>query len=211
MNRPQGSAAAIAVYEDKVAHLAERYDTIRNETLYAPVRHLIPDRPARVADIGAATGRDARWFADMGHRVTAVEPALGFLERARATDGWVDWIQDALPDLPELVARGDRFDFINLMGVWHHLSPEERALAAPVLRTLAAPEGLLCLALRTGALPPGLPVHEVDPDRTARLLIGAGFDEIFRATSEAIQDGNKAAGVYWVWLVFRVPGGGHAE
>ncbi len=211
MTEQGGSAAAIAVYEDKAAHLAERYDAIANETLYAPVRHLIPDRPARVADIGAATGRDARWFADMGHRVTAVEPASAFFRQARATDERVDWVQDALPELSRLVSQGVRFDFINLMGVWHHLDPGERTRAASVLRTLTVPGGLLCLALRIGPLPPGLPVYEVDPSATAELFADAGFEETFRTKTDSIQDGNRAAGVYWVWLVLRTPGGENAE
>ncbi len=206
MNEQAGSAAAIAVYEEKAAHLAARYDAIPNETLYAPVLHLIPSRPCRVADIGTATGRDARWFADMGHTVTAVEPVAGFLDQARSTDARVNWFQDALPDLPRLMARGDAFDFINVMGVWQHLDPGERARAAPVLRRLAVPGGHLCLALRIGPLPPGLPVHEIDPSETAGLFAEAGFEEIFCVASQSIQAENRAAGVHWVWLVLRAGG-----
>ena len=206
-----GSAAAIDVYEDRAACLTARYDAIPNERLYAPVRHLIPARPARVADIGAATGRDARWFADMGHAVTAVEPASGFLNSAREIDARIDWVQDRLPGLPKLRAKGDVFDFINLMGVWHHLDPEERARAAPVLRGLVVAGGLLCLALRIGPVPPGFPAHPIDPDLTADHFDGSGFQEIFRSVTDSIQETNRAAGVRWVWLVLRARGGGHAE
>lgn len=211
MTNAHGSASAIAVYEDHATDLAPRYDAIPNEALYAPVRHLIPAQPARVVDIGSATGRDARWFADMGHAVTAVEPARGFLDKARLTDPRIDWVQDALPDLPRLSACGAAYDFINVMGVWHHLDPGERTRAAPVLRRLSVPGGLLCVALRIGSLPPGLPVHAIDPDETSDLFAGAGFGEVFRTVSESIQNANRAAGVQWVWLVLRAGGDGYAE
>ena len=211
MTGQQGSAVAIKVYEDNAAHLAGRYDAIQNEVLYTPVRHLIPSRPARVADIGTATGRDARWFASMGHAVTAVEPVAAFLDMARQTDARIDWVSDALPDLVQLLARGDRFDFINLMGVWHHLDPDERSRAAPVLRRLAAPGALLCLALRIGPLPGCMPVYETDPSATAQVFAEVGFQTAFQATAESIQEGNRAAGVYWAWLVLQAPGDSDAE
>ena len=211
MTGQQGSAAAIAVYDDHAPRLADRYDAIPNDRLYAPVRHLIPSRPARVADIGAGTGRDARWFAGMGHRVTAVEPVSGFLEPARATDDRIEWLQDALPRLPRLMAQGGAFDFVNLMGVWHHLDTRERALTAPILRHLTAPRGLICLALRQGPLPLGLPVHEIDPDETADLFANEGFDELFRTVTDSIGGWNRAAGVTWVWLVLQAPGESDAE
>jgi len=206
MTQETGSAAAIAIYEDRAAQLAARYDAIPNETLYAPVNHLIPTQSCRLADIGASTGRDARWFADMGHLVTAVEPATGFFETASQTDSRVDWLCDALPELPRLLDRGSTFDFINIMGVWQHLDNEERVRAAPVLGRLAAPGGLLCLALRIGPLPPGMPVHAIDPSATSELFASAGFGEIFRASSQSIQAQNRAAGVHWVWLMLRAGG-----
>ncbi|WP_068116220.1 class I SAM-dependent methyltransferase [Tropicimonas marinistellae] len=207
MTTTSGSAAAIALYEDRADMLAARYDAVPNERFYAPVRHLIPMRPSRVADIGTATGRDARWFADMGHSVVAVDPVAGFLDRARRSDTRIDWVRDALPDLPRLVERGETFDFINLSGVWQHLDPEECARAAPVLRRIAAPSALLNLALRIGPSPQGLPVFPIDPNATAGLFTQAGFEEVLRAEVESTQEANRAAGVRWTWLVLRAKEG----
>lgn len=207
MTGQHGSAAAIALYEERADVLADGLDGVPNEAFYAPVRHIIPERPVRVVDIGTGAGRDARWFADMGHRVTAVDPVAGLLDSARKADSRVDWLRDALPDLPRLAERGDRFDFLNLSGVWHHLDPGERARAAPVLRALAAPRGLLNVALRIGPLPDGLPVHRIDIDDTAALFGAAGFEEVFRAGAGSVQDHNRRAGVGWIWLVLRASGG----
>ena len=51
----------------------------------------------------------------------------------------------------------------------------------------------------------------IDPSDTCDLFARAGFDEVFRTVSDSIQDRNKAAGVYWVWLVLRVAEGKNAE
>ena len=48
MTQDAGSAIAIAIYEERSAQLAARYDAIPNDTLYAPVRHLIPTHACRI-------------------------------------------------------------------------------------------------------------------------------------------------------------------
>jgi SAM-dependent methyltransferase len=66
---------------------AASYDERRNATIAAEaaaVRTLLEDRPAGdVVDVGAGTGRHARWLLERGHRVTAVDPSEEMLEVAR--------------------------------------------------------------------------------------------------------------------------------
>lgn len=196
----QGSSAAIAHYTAHADALRGRYDTLPTEEYYAPVLHLIPAAPCRTADIGTATGRDARWFADMGHDVTGVDPVAGFLEPARKSDDRITWMIDALPDLPLLSARGQVFDLVNLSAVWHHLEPAERDRAAATLGRLIAPGGLLVMALRHGPTPPGLPLHAIDVDATAMSFSRVGLAEVFRCPAQSIQKVNRDAGVTWTWL-----------
>jgi SAM-dependent methyltransferase len=203
----QGSSAAIAHYTAHADALRTRYDTLPNEEYYAPVRHLIPAVPCRTVDIGTATGRDARWFADMGHDVTAVDPVAGFLEPARKSDTRVTWLIDALPDLPQLSARGQVFDLVNLSAVWHHLAPEERDRSAETLARLTAPGGLIVLALRHGPTPPGLPLHAIDVGATAMSFNRFGLAEVFRCPARSIQKVNRDAGVTWTWLAMRAARG----
>lgn len=193
------SATAIAGYAAHAADLIPRYDALPVEAWYAPVRHLIPARPARVLDIGAGTGRDARWFAAMGHQVTAAEPVPAFVATGQAQGG-ARWITDALPGLPQTLALGESFDLVTLSAVWQHLDPAERLQAAPTLRRLAAPGATLLMALRHGPPSPDRPVWPIDPDATAVLLAGTGFRESFRIAAPSIQAGNLAAGVHWTWL-----------
>lgn len=203
----RGSSAAIAHYTTHADALRDRYDTLPTEEYYAPVRHLIPAAPCRTVDIGTATGRDARWFADMGHDVTAVDPVAAFLEAARKSDDRITWLIDALPDLPELSARGQAFDLVNLSAVWHHLAPDEFDRATRTLGRLTAPGGLLLMALRHGPTPPGLPVHAIDVDDTASGFARVGLAEVFRCPAESIQKVNRDAGVSWTWLALRAARG----
>jgi ubiquinone/menaquinone biosynthesis C-methylase UbiE len=58
----------IAGYETKAAALIPRYNSMDTATLYAPIIAHLPKPPARVLDIGAGTGRDARWFSHLGNQ-----------------------------------------------------------------------------------------------------------------------------------------------
>jgi hypothetical protein len=60
------------------------YDRLSPESIYEHVIDLLPGRRAKVADIGAGTGRDAAWFACQGHYVFAAEPVREFREAGRA-------------------------------------------------------------------------------------------------------------------------------
>ncbi|MBN8632142.1 MAG: class I SAM-dependent methyltransferase [Rhodobacterales bacterium] len=194
-----GSATAIAAYAAHAPRLIARYDAISSEAWYAPVRHLLPTQPSRVIDIGAGTGRDARWFAAMGHQVTAVEPVPAFIAAGQRPEG-PRWVEDALPDLRRTLALNESFDLLTLSAVWQHLGPDERRIAAANLRRLAAPGAMLLMALRHGPASEDRPVWPIDPDATALLLAEPGFAESFRIAAPSIQPENLAAGVHWTWL-----------
>lgn len=193
----------IAGYAARAAALVPGYDRISNEDYYAPVRHLIPGSGTRTLDIGAGSGRDALWFAGMGHRVVAAEPVAAFFEHVRAAHPGIDWVVDALPQLDRVVERQDRFDFLNLSGVWQHLDAAERAAAVPVLAGLAAPGALVLMSLRHGPASAGRPVHSIDPDDTAAAFAACGIAPGFRARVGSVTAANRAAGVEWTWLALR--------
>ncbi|HMO07958.1 MAG TPA: class I SAM-dependent methyltransferase [Paracoccaceae bacterium] len=203
----QDAAAAVAHYATHSGALRSRYDGRPSGAWFASVRKLIPSAPCRTADIGAATGRDARWFADLGHAVTAVEPVAAFLEPARSADDRVTWLEDALPGLPRLVASGAQFDLIALSAVWHHLAPGERPRAAAALAGLVAPCGRILIALRHGPVPQGMPVHAVDEQETAAEFAARGLAEVFRCPADPVGSSERAAGISWTWLALQAAGG----
>ncbi|MFD6880629.1 MULTISPECIES: class I SAM-dependent methyltransferase [unclassified Streptomyces] len=111
-------------------HLLVRRLTFHGAAPYAPfaevhreVLHLFPSQPCSVLDIGAGSGRDAAALAARGHRVVAAEPTAEprSLGRRLHSDQKIEWVDDALPRLTTLTARGGRFDLILLTAVWMHL------------------------------------------------------------------------------------------
>src|SRR3546814_3364369 len=82
------------------------YDGLSPERIYEHVNDLLPSRNAKVADVGAGTGRDAAWFAGKGHDVLAIEPVRELREAGRAlhTAGNIKWLDDRLPHLAAVPA-----------------------------------------------------------------------------------------------------------
>src|SRR5204863_3062756 len=119
--------------------------------------HLIPAEPSGVLDIGSGTGRDAAWFAAMGHRVVTVEPADAMRLPAMALhpSPRIEWLDDSLPELALLRARGERFDLVMLTAVWMHLDEAERIRAMPNVAALAKAGAAVAMTIRHGPVPPG--------------------------------------------------------
>ena len=84
------------------------YEALPPERLHRWLDGLLPAVPALVLDVGAGTGRDAAWFAGLGHDVVAVDPAAAM--RAEATrlhpGPRIRWLNDRLPDLAATLRLG---------------------------------------------------------------------------------------------------------
>lgn len=177
------------------------YDALPPEQIYASVRDYLPREPARIADIGAGTGRDAAWLADQGHRVLAVEPVREFREAGAALHGdRIEWLDDQLPDLARLQPYGP-FDLVMLCAVWHHLDMAARTRALASLARVTAPGGRLILSLRHDPNADGRLIFPAPPEETIRHARAAGFDLAHRAETESVHAESRANGVRWTWLV----------
>ncbi len=141
-------------------------------------------------DVGAGSGAHAAAFAALGYRVVAVEPSAGMrAEAARLfPDADLEWVDDRLPGLNSLRARGERFGFILVNAVWMHVPPADRDAACAALADLAAPGAVLSVALRQGPAPAGRAMHDCDPDTVADEFTRHGFQEIDRS----VHDGGAA-------------------
>jgi SAM-dependent methyltransferase len=179
------------------------YDGLSPEDIYAPVIDLFPSHPARIADIGAGTGRDAAWFAHRGHEVLAVEPVRALREAGQALhpSANIAWLDDCLPHL-NAVRLDAAFDLVTLCAVWQHLPDDERTIAMPRLARILALGGLLILSLRHGPGAEGRRVFPACPDMTIELAHACGLQLRRRRSAESVQAGNRAMGVSWTWLAF---------
>ncbi|MFV8834738.1 bifunctional 2-polyprenyl-6-hydroxyphenol methylase/3-demethylubiquinol 3-O-methyltransferase UbiG [Aquisalimonas sp.] len=153
MSRSLDRNPHIAPYSARAEQFFRQYESLRFADAHEQWLHCVPERSGRALDVGAGSGRDARALAEMGWRVTAVEPATGLRElgelATQAVDG-VLWLDSALPELEGVTSAGERFDLILLSAVWMHVTPDHRSHAMQRLAELLAPSGLLVITLRHG-------------------------------------------------------------
>ncbi|WP_431679564.1 class I SAM-dependent methyltransferase [Kitasatospora sp. KL5] len=189
-DRPDSAAG----YREDAAALAVQYESVGFEEVHAQVLHLVPERPGRVLDVGAGTGRDAAALAARGHRVLAVDPTV----ELRVHRGF-PWLADSLPELPN---TNGEFELILVTAVWMHLDRPERERGMRRIAQLLAPGGRVLMLLRSGPVPAGRRMFDVGPDETAALAAACGLAEVHRSERA---DAHGRAGVVWTHLALEAP------
>lgn len=189
-------------YDDTDA-MVRRFEAIPFAALHEPVLTFLPPAPARLLDIGAGSGRDAAGFAALGYRVMAVEPMAGLRQRAAALhpSPSIEWVEDSLPDLARITARGEAFDVVMMTAVWMHFDEAQRRRAMPVVASFVQAGGVLSLSLRHGPIPPERRMFAVSGDETIALAAQSGLDLIFRLDDQPAFSTDPA--VFWTLLAFR--------
>ena len=191
-------------YEIHGEQLAARYDAVDAGEVHRAWAPMLRDTaPGLACDVGAGSGRDARWLAAQGWEVVAVEPcnALRRLGEARSQGHAVTWMSDTLPGLERVRAVGYRFGLVLLSAVWQHVPPPARERAFRVLANLLKPGGRLVITLRHGRdesenCERGF--HAVDAGELAALARRHALVEVLRATAEDLARNDIA----WETLVF---------
>jgi len=189
-------------YADEAPELFRHYESISAAEMHGAILHLIPKPPRKIVDIGAGTGRDAAWFAEMGHQVVAVEPldAMRIPAMALHTSPRIEWLDDSLPDLAVLRARGERFDLVMLTAVWMHLDEAQRIRAMPNVAALAKAGAAVVMTMRHGPVPPGRRMFEVSAAETIGLAATHALYPVLNQHRESTQAQNRAAGITWTVL-----------
>jgi SAM-dependent methyltransferase len=198
------TASGLEGYDRDVEAFFARAEQVAFSDKHAAVLHLFPSTPSRVLDIGAGAGRDTADFAAMGHRVLAVEPVLELRTRAMARHASprITWLDDRLPDLSAVLARGEAFDLILLSAVWMHLDEDQRRRAMPNVARLLGDGGVMTLSLRHGPAPPEKRMFDVTAAETISLARTQGLQPVVNVARASIQAGNRLAGVTWTHLAF---------
>jgi SAM-dependent methyltransferase len=188
---------ALAIYAANAGTMARRYDSVTTDSLLAGLTDLLPPPPAAVLDIGAGSGRDTAWFLSRGHAVTAAEPVPAFRAMIAARAPTATLAASALPDLAGISGR---YGLILVNAVWHHLDPAARDRALARLGDLMAPQGCVLLSLRRGPVPPGAPLHDLDPETESARAARAGLALLRRHDAPAHDPETAAARISWTWL-----------
>jgi SAM-dependent methyltransferase len=194
-------------YAEDAEALVRQYESLSFTEVHRRFSHLFPAPPARVLDIGAGTGRDAAGFAALGHQVLAVEPTEALRTRAKALhpSDRIEWLDDSLPDLTEVMSRAEAFDLVMLTAVWMHLDESQRRHALPNVAALVTAGGGMMLSLRYGPVPAGRRMFAVPTEETIDLAAREGLRLVERV--DAADGILKRPGVSWVRLAFRRPDG----
>ena len=193
-----------AGYADEVDQLFIRYEARDAAAIHASWSKYFPEPPAKVLDIGSGTGRDAGWFASLGHHVMAVEPTKALRTRAAKLhiSPNITWIDDMLPGIPNLLARNETFDLILMHAVWMHLTESERTEGMANVARLMAPGARLAMSLRHGPIPDGRRMFNVTGEETIKLALENGLTNLEYGRAESISAENRARGIEWTKLVF---------
>jgi len=189
-------------YAAEADALARQYESITFAQAHRPYLHLIPTVPSRVLDIGAGTGRDAAALAEMGHQVVAAEPTAEMRAHAARLhpSPRIEWVDDSLPDLAVLTARGETFDLVMMTAVWMHLDDDQRRRAMPAVARLVRPGGMFIMSLRYGPVPKGRRMFVVTAEETIALAADAHLG--LKARFDDQPGGFGRADVSWTKLVF---------
>ena len=190
-------------YAEQAPDLFTRYEKRASEVIHADVLHWFPDAAARVLDIGAGTGRDAAWFAAQGHTVLAVEPVREMRGGAAKLhpEPEIEWLDDGLPDIAKVMARGETFDMVMMNAVWMHFDEAERALGMANIAALMKSGARLFMTQRHGPVPKGRRMFDVSGDETVALAAMHGLTCLLNIRTDSIQPENQSRAVAWTKLV----------
>jgi SAM-dependent methyltransferase len=194
-------AASTAGYASDADRLARQYESVTFDAVHGAVLPYLDVAPCLAADLGAGTGRDAAALSARGHRVTAVEPVaeLRAIGQRLHPDAGISWLNDALPDLPELEGP---FGLVLITAVWMHLDAEERARGLRRVAGLLGDGARLVLKLRHGPVPAGRRMFDVTPEEVTDGAAGLGLELLHR---EHRGDLHGRDDVTWTSLVFERP------
>ncbi len=144
-------SSTIDFYNNNAEQLCQQYDSLPFEEVHSSWKPFWPMSGDTVLDVGAGSGRDAKWFEDQGCEVFAIEPSCEMRAQGITRTGPnVSWLDDSLPALSKTENLGIQFDLILVSAVWMHLAPTYRARAFRKLANLLAPNGKLIISLRHG-------------------------------------------------------------
>lgn len=198
----------ITYYSANASELARQYNSLPFEAVHKDWLNEIP-KDGMVLDVGAGSGRDARYLAAKGLGVVAVEPSNGIRELAQqyTVSNPIHWIADSLPELTEVFRLQTKFDLILLSAVWMHIAPSSRERAFRKLSSLLKPNGKLIISLRHGICDDERTMYDVSADELAKFA--SQFGLTYRLlTSEQSADVLGRDGVTWQTVMLTLPDNG---
>lgn len=200
--------ANIEYYSTNAKALTEQYNSVSFESVHKDWLNEIP-KEGIVLDVGAGSGRDARYLAAKGLSVVAVEPALNIRELAQTyqVNNPIHWLSDTLPELSEVYKLQTKFDLILLSAVWMHIAPSLRERAFRKLSSLLKPNGKLVISLRHGQCQDERTMYAVSADELAQYASQFGLTYKLLSPDQA-PDKLGRSDVSWQTVLLTLPDDG---
>jgi 2-polyprenyl-3-methyl-5-hydroxy-6-metoxy-1,4-benzoquinol methylase len=181
---------------------------------------IIENPNARILDLGAGSGRDAKYLAELAAKthstknniqIIAAEPAKELFQLGqKTTQGLnVKWLEDSLPALNKVTKQEVSFDLIILSAVWMHIPPSDRARSIRKLANLLKPGGKLVISLRHGQTDEECKqrsMHHVCADELKQLATDVGLFTKLETVKEEDKLGRYH--VFWQTVVLQMPDDG---
>ena len=208
-------------YNSNATELAQQYlsktfkEVHQSWSQFLPL--IIKNPNARILDLGAGSGRDAKYLAELAAnthneknniQILAVEPAkeLSIIGEKTTQNLNVKWLEDSLPALSNVTQQEVSFDLILLSAVWMHIPPSDRAPSIRKLANLLKPGGKLVISLRHGQTDEKRKMHNVCADELKQLATNVG---LFIQLETQIEDDKLGrAHISWQTLVLQMPDDG---
>lgn len=202
-------SSTIDFYHHNALTLSHQYNSVSFESVHHSWKPYWPLAGDKVLDVGAGSGRDARWMQQQGCEVIAIEPSNALRELGSEYTGVeVTWINDALPALSRTENLGMRFDLILVSAVWMHLPSSYRERAFRKLSNLLAPNGRLIISLRHG---------EFDDQRQGYPVSVEELEQLAKNSALQVQhideskDQLNRSEVWWQTVVVTLPDDGTGD
>lgn len=187
----------IDFYSQHAQQLAQEYNSLLCQTVHEP---WLANLPANgfVLDVGCGSGRDARFFAENGLFVTAVEPS-NLLDYAKSQHDHanITWLNDSLPDLFQVFKLQIKYDVILLSAVWMHIAPTHHSRIIRKLSNLLKPNGKIIITLKHGPARDGCPSYPVESGSLAKLASQFGLQFTLLSSKEDGHDSLGRSNVQW--------------
>ena len=211
-------------YNNNASELAQQYLSKSFDEVHQSWSQFLPsiiENPnARILDLGAGSGRDAKHLAELAAKthstknniqILATEPAKELSQLGqKTTQGLnVKWLEDSLPALSNVTKQEISFDLILLSAVWMHIPPSDRARSIRKLANLLKPGGKLVISLRHGQTDEECKqrkMHHVCADDLKKLATDVGLFTKLETPKEEDKLGRNH--VSWQTVVLQMPDDG---
>jgi len=199
--------STLEVYNLQADKFAEQYLSVQASDVHQAWLDAHLPENGLVLDVGAGVGRDAKYFAERGLEVVAVEPACELRARGKQLTKScnVRWIDDALPTLSNVDSLQMRFDLIVLSAVWMHIPDSQRERAFRKLTNLLKPGGRLVISLRHGPSPDARVMYPVSLDEIK--TYASKFGVVLHTFDQQV-DQLQRKEVWWETVVLVLPDDG---